>query len=60
MLIEGRKIVAIRPNISAGARVVDCSGMIVMPGFISTHNHQYEGIQRAIIADGLHPWSACR
>jgi 5-methylthioadenosine/S-adenosylhomocysteine deaminase len=55
VLIEGRKIVAIRPNISAGARVVDCSGCIVMPGFISTHNHQYEGIQRAIIADGLLP-----
>ena len=27
--------------------------MIVMPGFISTHNHQYEAIQRSIIADGL-------
>ena len=27
--------------------------MIVMPGMISTHNHQYEAIQRSIIADGL-------
>jgi 5-methylthioadenosine/S-adenosylhomocysteine deaminase len=53
VLIEGRKIVAIRPNISASARVVDCSGSIVIPGFISTHNHQYEAIQRSIIADGL-------
>jgi 5-methylthioadenosine/S-adenosylhomocysteine deaminase len=58
VLIEGRKIVAIRPNISAGARVVDCSGCIVMPGFISTHNHQYEAIQRAILADGLLPGGA--
>ena len=24
-----------------------------MPGFISTHNHQYEAIQRSINADGL-------
>jgi cytosine/adenosine deaminase-related metal-dependent hydrolase len=32
---------------------IDCSGTIVMPGFISTHNHQYEIIQRSIIADGL-------
>jgi 5-methylthioadenosine/S-adenosylhomocysteine deaminase len=53
VLIEGKKIVSIRPNISASAKVVDCSGMIVMPGFISTHNHQYEAIQRSIIADGL-------
>ena len=52
VLIEGKKIVSIRPNISASAGVVDCSGMIVMPGFISTHNHQYEAVQRSM-ADGL-------
>jgi 5-methylthioadenosine/S-adenosylhomocysteine deaminase len=53
VLIEGKKIVSIRPNIHASAKTVDCRGMIVMPGFISTHNHQYEAIQRSIIADGL-------
>jgi cytosine/adenosine deaminase-related metal-dependent hydrolase len=42
----------------ADAEVVDCSGTIVMPGFITTHNHQYEALQRSIIADGLlaQPW----
>ena len=35
VLIEGKKIIAIRPNINANAKEVDCSGMIVMPGFIS-------------------------
>jgi cytosine/adenosine deaminase-related metal-dependent hydrolase len=53
VLIEGKKIIAVGPNLSQGGQVVDCRGTIVMPGFISTHNHQYEAIQRSIIADGL-------
>ncbi len=54
VLIEGKKIVAVGPNLGVGAgEVIDCSGTIVLPGFISTHNHQYEAIQRSIIADGL-------
>ena len=53
VLIEGKKILAVGPNLKAAAQVVDCTGMIVMPGMISTHNHQYEAIQRSIIADGL-------
>ena len=28
------------------------SGMIVMPGFVDTHHHQYETILRSILADG--------
>jgi cytosine/adenosine deaminase-related metal-dependent hydrolase len=54
VLIEGKTITQIGPNVSAsGAEVVDCSGTIVMPGFITTHHHQYETMQRSIIADGL-------
>ena len=54
VLINGKTIAQIAPTISAGdAEVVDCSGTIVMPGFITTHHHQYETIQRSIIADGL-------
>ena len=53
VLIEGKKIIAVQPNIRASnAQTVDCSGMIVMPGFINTHHHQYYTPQRAIIADG--------
>ena len=49
-----RRIAQIAPNISPGnAEVVDCSGTIVIPGFITTHNHQYESLQRATIPDGL-------
>jgi 5-methylthioadenosine/S-adenosylhomocysteine deaminase len=54
VLIDGKTIAQIAPTIAAGdAEVVDCSGTIVMPGFITTHNHQYEAIQRSIIPDGL-------
>jgi cytosine/adenosine deaminase-related metal-dependent hydrolase len=54
VLIDGKTIAQIAPNVSAAdAEVVDCSGTIVMPGFITTHHHQYETIQRSIIADGL-------
>ena len=54
VLIDGKLIAQIAPNIAAAdAEVVDCSGTIVMPGFITTHHHQYETLQRSIIADGL-------
>jgi len=54
VLIDGKLIANIAPNIPAGnAEVIDCSGTIVMPGFITTHHHQYETLQRSVIADGL-------
>jgi 5-methylthioadenosine/S-adenosylhomocysteine deaminase len=53
VLIDGGRIVDVRPGIEADAEVVDAAGSVVMPGFIDTHHHQYETIQRAIIADGV-------
>jgi 5-methylthioadenosine/S-adenosylhomocysteine deaminase len=54
VLIDGARIVEVRPGITAAdAEVVDCAGTIVMPGFITTHHHQYETLQRSIIADGV-------
>jgi cytosine/adenosine deaminase-related metal-dependent hydrolase len=54
VLIDGTKISAVGPNLAAGnAEVIDCTGAIVMPGFITTHHHQYETLQRSIIPDGL-------
>jgi cytosine/adenosine deaminase-related metal-dependent hydrolase len=54
VLIDGARIAEVRPGISAAdAEVIDCAGTIVMPGFITTHHHQYEALQRSIIADGL-------
>jgi 5-methylthioadenosine/S-adenosylhomocysteine deaminase len=57
VLIEGKKILAVGPNLAAGsahnALVVNAAGMIVMPGFIDSHHHQYETVLRSILADGL-------
>ena len=54
VLIDGKMITEVAPNISVSdAEVVDCSGTIVMPGFVTTHHHQYETLQRSIIPDGL-------
>lgn len=53
ILIEGQKIAAIAPSIPASsAVVVDATGMIVMPGFVDTHHHQYETLMRSILSDG--------
>jgi len=54
VLVEGKKIVAVGPNLKAGgASVIDARGKIVMPGFIDTHHHQFETILRSFLADGV-------
>jgi cytosine/adenosine deaminase-related metal-dependent hydrolase len=54
VLVEGKKIVAVGPNLHAGgAGEIDARGRIVMPGFIDTHHHQFETALRSFLADGL-------
>src|SRR5262249_53491252 len=54
VLVEGKKIVAVGPNLSAGgASDIDARGKIVMPGFIDTHHHQFETAIRSFLADGV-------
>src|SRR5215813_660473 len=53
VLIGGKKILAVGRNLNAAATVVDAGGMILMPGFVDTHHHQYETILRGILADGV-------
>jgi len=54
VLIEDGRIRAVRPNIAAGdAAVVDAANRIVIPGFIDTHHHFYQGILRNILPNGL-------
>jgi cytosine/adenosine deaminase-related metal-dependent hydrolase len=54
VLVEGKKIVAVGPSLSAGgAAVIDARGRIVMPGFIDTHHHQFETALRSFLADGV-------
>jgi cytosine/adenosine deaminase-related metal-dependent hydrolase len=53
VLIEGSKISAIRPNISAAnAEVIEAGRMIVAPGFVDTHRHMWQGILRNVLPDG--------
>jgi len=52
VLIEGDRIAAVGVGLSAGdAEVIDASGMIVMPGFVDSHRHIWEGILRNIGTD---------
>ena len=52
VLIEGDRIVGVGRGLDAdGAVVVDASGMIVMPGFVDTHRHVWEGVLRNIGTD---------
>jgi hypothetical protein len=49
VLIDGSKIAAVGPNLSAAdAEAIDASNTVVMPGFIDTHRHVWEGILRTI------------
>jgi 5-methylthioadenosine/S-adenosylhomocysteine deaminase len=54
VLVEGKKILAVGPNLKAGgAAEIDARGKIVMPGFIDTHHHQFETALRSFLANGL-------
>ena len=44
--IEDGQIVAVEPNISADAEVIDAAGFLVMPGFVDTHRHTWESAIR--------------
>jgi 5-methylthioadenosine/S-adenosylhomocysteine deaminase len=53
VLIEGRTIKAVQPNISApNAQVIDAKNRIVMPGLVDTHRHMWQGFLRNVLPDG--------
>ena len=53
VLIEGARIAAVRPDITADAEIVDASNMLVMPGFVDTHRHMWQGALRNVLPNGL-------
>jgi 5-methylthioadenosine/S-adenosylhomocysteine deaminase len=58
VLLDGAVIAAVGPGLAvataaADATVVDASGMIVMPGFVDTHRHMWQGALRNRHPDGL-------
>lgn len=52
VLIDGGKIAAVGPDLPATASVVDASNMIVMPGFVDSHRHIWQGQLRNILPNG--------
>ena len=52
VLIEGSKIAAVGASLPANAPIVDASNMIVMPGFVDTHRHIWQGQLRNILPNG--------
>ena len=56
VLIEGAKIREIRPNIATSSdntAVIDAENRIIIPGFVDTHSHSYQGLLRNILTNGL-------
>jgi cytosine/adenosine deaminase-related metal-dependent hydrolase len=56
VLIEDGKIREVRPNIAVSgddAAVIDAGSRIVIPGFIDTHSHSYQGLLRSILPNGV-------
>ncbi|MDH3607437.1 MAG: amidohydrolase family protein, partial [Acidimicrobiia bacterium] len=52
LLIENERIIEVGKNLEAtDAEVIDATGMIVIPGFVDTHRHIWEGLLRNIGTD---------
>ena len=56
ILVDGDRIVQIGPvdriTVAPETEVIDASGMIVLPGFVSTHNHLYSAVVRSLPYSG--------
>jgi cytosine/adenosine deaminase-related metal-dependent hydrolase/ribose/xylose/arabinose/galactoside ABC-type transport system permease subunit len=51
VVIEGDKIVGVGPGLNGSGEKIDATGMIVMPGFVDSHRHIWEGVLRNIGTD---------
>ncbi len=52
VLVDGDRILEVGRGLDAdGAEIIDATGMIVVPGFVDTHRHIWEGLLRNIGTD---------
>ena len=56
VLVEGGKIIAIAPGLTAGvtkdsAEVIDATGQIIIPGLINAHMHTWQTALRGVAAN---------
>lgn len=50
-----------RVPVPRNAEVIDCSGLIAIPGLVNTHHHMYQSFLRGLAATGaLEEWFAAR
>jgi imidazolonepropionase-like amidohydrolase len=58
VLVRGAAIEAVGPadeiRVPAGAEIVDCTGLVVMPGLVDTHSH-LGGVSGGDASEALHP-----
>jgi cytosine/adenosine deaminase-related metal-dependent hydrolase len=54
VLIEGGKIREVQPGIATAGdmAVVDATNRIIVPGFVDTHSHTYQGLLRSSLPNG--------
>ncbi|KYH28911.1 8-oxoguanine deaminase [Clostridium colicanis] len=50
ILVNGRKIESIGKNLTVeeGTEIIDCTGLLALPGFVNTHHHLYQTLFRGI------------
>src|SRR5882757_9351745 len=56
VLIEDGRIREVRPDIAVSGdavAVIDAANRIVIPGFVDTHSHSYQGLLRNILTNGV-------
>lgn len=53
VLIENGRIAAVGADVATDAPALDCSGRIVMPGFVNSHHHNFQTALRGYWSDAL-------
>ncbi|WP_157514040.1 amidohydrolase family protein [Nocardia concava] len=53
VLLENGRIAEVGQEVHADAQVVDCTGKIILPGFVNSHHHMFQTALRSFWSDAL-------